>query len=124
MPRFNQHKTHMNNKILTCLILVFSISTARAMDRQSYEYQMQSQQPQGVYLVDVIIYRPLGLIATLVGSAVFVGISPLTALAAISRPHDAFEKTAQLLIVNPANYTFDRPLGVYYADPDGKYRRH
>lgn len=105
----------MANKIRICLLLLIaSINTAQARD----------QQPQAVYLVDIMIYRPLGLIATVVGSAVFVGISPLTALTSISPPHDAFEKTAQLLIVNPAKYTFDRPLGVYYADPDGEYRRH
>jgi hypothetical protein len=105
----------MKNIILTCLLLFASINTAQAQVRPL---------PRGVYLFDVILYRPFTLITTVVGSAVFVGISPLTALAAISPPHDAFEKMANLLILTPAKYTFDRPLGVYYADADGEYRRH
>jgi hypothetical protein len=84
----------------------------------------QNEQPPVVALIDVILYRPLGLVATVVGSAAFVAISPLTAFAAISPPHDAFEKTADLLIMKPAKYTFDRPLDVYYPDDDGEYRRH
>ncbi|MGJ0493217.1 hypothetical protein [Methylobacter sp.] len=105
----------MKIKILILAIIIFAVmSTAHAED----------QQPPAVYLIDVILYRPLGLIATVTGSAVFVAISPLTALAAISPPHDAFEKTANLLIMKPAKYTFDRPMGVYYPDGDGEYRRY
>jgi hypothetical protein len=105
----------MNHKILILVIILFSsINTAQAKD----------QQPQAIYLVDIMIYRPMGLIATITGSALFVGISPLTALTSISPPHDAFEKAANLLIVQPAKFTFDRPLGVYFPDDDGEYRRH
>lgn len=105
----------MKIKVLVLVVIMLAaINTAHA----------ESQQPSGVYLIDIILYRPLGLIATVTGSAVFVAISPLTALAAISPPHDAFGKTANLLIMKPAKYTFDRPLGVYYSDDDGEYRRH
>ncbi len=86
--------------------------------------QAQKEQPPVVALIDIILYRPLGFVATVVGSATFVAISPLTAFAAISPPHDAFEIAADLLIMKPAEYTFERPLGVYYPDDDGKYRRH
>jgi hypothetical protein len=61
--------------------------------------------------LDLLIYRPLGLITTIVGTAVFIGVSPFTALASIPAPHDAFEKTANLFIMAPAHYTFSRPLG-------------
>jgi hypothetical protein len=116
IPDFlNQVKTHMKTKILIlAIIMLITINSAQA----------EEQQPSGVYLIDIILYRPLGFVATLTGSAVFVAISPLTAFAAISPPHDAFEKTANLLIVKPGKYTFDRPLGVYYPDEDGEYRRH
>ncbi|MDD5411953.1 MAG: hypothetical protein PHF31_11165 [Methylobacter sp.] len=106
----------MKIKILILAILMFAMTSP-----VQAEYQ---QQPPVVYLVDIILYRPFALVATLAGTAVFVGISPLTALAAISPPHDAFEKTANLLIVQPAKYAFDRPLGVYFSDDDGEYRRH
>lgn len=104
----------MKIKILVLAIVMLEMTnTAHA----------QNEQPSVVALIDVILYRPLGLVATVVGSAAFVAISPLTAFAAISPPHDAFEKTADLLIMKPAKYTFDRPLDVYYPDDDGEYRR-
>lgn len=62
-------------------------------------------------LLDILIYRPIGLAATLAGIGLFVGISPLTALASIPRPHDAFPQAFDILINTPAAYTFARPLG-------------
>jgi hypothetical protein len=79
---------------------------------------------QGTYLFDIVLYRPLGLITTIAGSALFVAISPLTAFATISPPHDAFDIAADMLILSPAKFTFDRPLGVMMPDETGEYRRH
>lgn len=62
-------------------------------------------------LFDVIFYRPIGLAATIAGTAFFVGITPMTVLASIPEPHDAFEKTYKVLIRMPARYTFVRPVG-------------
>jgi hypothetical protein len=62
-------------------------------------------------LLDILIYRPIGLAATLAGVGLFVGISPLTALASIPRPHDAFPQAFDILVNTPAAYTFTRPLG-------------
>lgn len=72
--------------------------------------------------VEILFARPLGLVATIAGIGVFTGISPLTALASIPEPHDAFVKTADALIFAPAWFTFQRPLGVYCFDPRGLYR--
>ena len=105
----------MKNIILTCLLLFASINAAQAEEEPL---------PKGYYIADVMFLRPLGLVTTVVGTAVFVGISPLTWMAAIAPPHDAYTKLADLMIARPARFTFDRPLGVYYADPDGKYRRN
>lgn len=79
---------------------------------------------QALPFFDIVLYRPLGLIATVAGTAVFAATSPLTAFANISPPHDAFEIAAGMLILAPAKFTFDRPLGVIYPDEDGEYRRH
>lgn len=85
-------------------------------------FSAESKVP-GIYFFDVVLYRPAGFVATVVGSAVFIGISPLTAFASIPAPHDAFEKTAATLIGFPAKFTFERPLGVVDPDSDGVYRR-
>ncbi|MGJ0485098.1 MAG: hypothetical protein ACR65R_11280 [Methylomicrobium sp.] len=62
-------------------------------------------------LLDILIYRPIGLAATIAGLGLFVGISPLTALASIPRPHDAFPQAFDILVNTPGAYTFIRPLG-------------
>ncbi len=62
-------------------------------------------------LFDVIVYRPLGLVATIIGSALYVGLSPLTALASIPPPHDAFARVGDILVVAPAAYTLSEAAG-------------
>ena len=67
---------------------------------------------------DILITRPLGLAATLTGTALFVVFSPFTALSSIAPPHDAFERTADVFIVVPATYTFLRPVGKFLCPGD------
>ena len=54
---------------------------------------------------DVLVVRPACLVATVLGSAVFVVALPA---AAISK---SVKKTADTLVVKPAQATFTRPLG-------------
>jgi hypothetical protein len=56
-------------------------------------------------IVDGFLLRPGGAIATLVGSVVFVVTLPF------SIPTKSVDKAAQKLVVDPAKYTFVRPLG-------------
>lgn len=56
-------------------------------------------------IVDVLVARPLGLIATAVGIAVFVIAFPFSAAGGNT------EAAYQKLILKPAKYTFERPLG-------------
>jgi hypothetical protein len=57
------------------------------------------------YLVDVGVLRPVGLVATVAGFALFVVTLP------ISIPTLSIEKSFDILVVNPARYTFARELG-------------
>ena len=65
----------------------------------------------GFVILDVLLYRPVGLLVTVIGTGAFIGLSPLTALASIPEPHDAFAKTSKILILAPGAYTFIRPIG-------------
>jgi hypothetical protein len=56
-------------------------------------------------IADVLIVRPGCLVATVLGSALFVVALPV---AAISR---SVPKTADTLVVQPAKATFSRPVG-------------
>jgi hypothetical protein len=72
-------------------------------------------------LNELLIMRPVGLIATIAGTAVFIATTPLSGLASIAPPHDAFLKASDALVVGPAAWTFSRPFGVYGYNPRGLY---
>jgi hypothetical protein len=93
-------------KLTGLFVLVSLISCSTLAPSRNVE----EVQP-GFVMMDVLFYRPVGLIATVVGTGLYVGISPFTALASIPEPHDAFVKTGKILVLSPANYTFVRPLG-------------
>jgi hypothetical protein len=101
-------------KLISFIVLLSVMCGSAVAQSQSVE-----ETNPGFVLLDVILYRPVGLAATIIGTGVFIGISPLTALASIPAPHDAFVKTGKILIFMPADYTFVRPLGnrdaPYYA---------
>lgn len=62
-------------------------------------------------VVDVVVMRPLGLVATVAGAALTVVALPFTL------PSGSVGASAHELIVKPAEYTFKRPLGDFSA-PD------
>ncbi len=55
--------------------------------------------------VDLIVVRPLSLVGTVLGTAVFIVALPFNALTL------NFKDPARRLILEPAKYTFVRPLG-------------
>lgn len=55
--------------------------------------------------VDLLVLRPVGLVSTVVGSAIFVLGLPFTI------PSGSVGKSACELVKRPAAYTFERPLG-------------
>ncbi|MFO7931521.1 MAG: multidrug transporter [Thermodesulfobacteriota bacterium] len=57
--------------------------------------------------VDVFAARPLGFASTVLGSATFVVSLPFSALGGNVGP--AYDR----LVILPARYTFDRPLGAF-----------
>jgi len=56
-------------------------------------------------ILDLLILRPVGLVATVGGTLIFVGSLP------ISIPTGSVGKTFRALMVKPASYTFWRTLG-------------
>ena len=97
----------MKKKILLTLILMSTIT----LSAPAFAEDTRKDYDPGFVMLDILVYRPLGLAITLVGTGLFVAMSPLTAMAQIAPPHDAFEKTADILIVKPGEYTFTRPVG-------------
>ena len=54
---------------------------------------------------DVLVVRPLCLVMTVIGSALFIVALPVAAISKSTR------QTAHALVVRPARATFTRPLG-------------
>lgn len=107
----------MTRKILAVLILTLASATlAQAQNTAGTQKAMDAQTsrlPPGMFIFDILLLRPLGVAATIAGSALFVGMSPLTAIANLPYPHNAFDRTANFLIRQPYKLTFERPLDVY-----------
>ncbi len=122
--RFPSHQPTTLLGIMKKLISLFILLSAMCCSAVAHTQSVEEADP-GFVLLDVLLYRPLGFVATVIGTGAFIGLSPLTAFASIPEPHDAFLKTSKILILAPAAYTFIRPLGdrdfPYYV-PSYKYK--
>jgi len=58
-------------------------------------------------VADALIVRPLGIIATILGAGLFVISLPFSALG------KNVKEAGQKLVVEPAKFTFTRPLGEF-----------
>lgn len=59
----------------------------------------------GKMIVDVLLVRPLGLVATVVGTALFVASFPFSLMGR------NVKAAARKMVIEPAKFTFVRPLG-------------
>ncbi len=85
---------------LAALILIPFAAEALAQDPFS-----ESDNSGEKMAADLILIRPLGIVATVFGSAVFVASLPFSLLG--GNPGEALNS----LMVAPVKYTFARPLG-------------
>lgn len=60
--------------------------------------------------VDALVVRPLGLVSTIGGSVLFILSSPFSAVGG------NIDEAWDLLVAEPARYTFKRPLGHFEED--------
>jgi hypothetical protein len=87
--------------VASLLIVPFG-STALAQ-----EYFEAEEPSGGAMMYDLCVVRPVALVATALGSVVFVLSWPFAALG------DNADVSSQKLVKNPAAYTFKRPLGEF-----------
>jgi len=96
-------------KKVSSLALLFSV----AVSTPGFAQTPPPVESDGYDVMMDIFLRPAGIVGTLVGAGLFVGLSPVTALAAIPYPHDAFEKLGNEIVCKPFKFTFERPVGDY-----------
>jgi len=90
--------------LLMAVLLLCATSLVHAAE-ESYPNKSDNDVSAEAILADGLILRPAGVLATLLGSAAFVVTLPFTI------PTKSVDKAAQKLVVEPARYTFTRPLG-------------
>jgi hypothetical protein len=93
--------------VLAASLTLISLAASADDAAQTEEVMPDAAPSAGAMVFDLVIVRPLGLIATILGSGVFLLQLPLDLIQG-KPPVDP----AQKLVVEPARYTFDRPLGV------------
>lgn len=80
-------------------LLVFSVSTpAYASDEEVDSFNI---------VMDAALVRPLGLVSIAVGASLFILSLPFTAIGG------DMDKAARVLVREPIDYTFRRPLGEF-----------
>ena len=104
--------------VVACTLMLLLIGTTLLAQEQS-AYPAKSvpppAEPSGEAIIaDILVLRPVGFVATLFGSVLYVISLP------VSLPTGSADAVAQKLVVAPARYTFVRPLGVPEpgTDPD------
>ena len=93
--------------------IVFSIIAAlvlvpfASVDAVSQDPFVDDQPDSVKMAVDILVARPLGLASTVLGSVVYIVALPFSALGGDTRT--PWEK----LVVDPARFTFKRPVGKF-----------
>lgn len=87
------------------LITLILVPFGSAAFAESYEEQREKELSGGLMIADALLIRPLGLVATVGGTLMFVVSLPFSALG--GNTGEAFDR----LMADPAVFTFSRPLG-------------
>ena len=97
-----------NRKLITYfmafMLALGSLSMATSASA-SETYEFNDQPGAGDMLLDMVFMRPLMLVATAAGAVSFVVTLPFSALGG------NVGEAAETLVMEPARYTFVRPLG-------------
>ena len=100
MNKLKTTKRVLGSALLAAVVTVVGVPTQAFADVGGNEDASGS-----AMFVDFLFLRPVGLIATVIGTATFVVTSPFSALGGNIRGAGA------TLVVEPVKYTFLRPLG-------------
>lgn len=88
----------------TVLILAATLSVTPCWASDG-EDRFNPEATAGATTADLLLARPGGAVATVLGTAIFVVGLPFTLI------NGSTEQAARTLVVQPAHYTFARPLG-------------
>lgn len=91
--------------VTVLLILSLLITAPLVYAEKAYTAEVAEQVSGEEMILDLVLLRPIGFVATVLGAAAFVVSLPFTI--PLKQTHEA----AQKMVVKPGKYTFTRPLG-------------
>ncbi|MGD9082387.1 MAG: hypothetical protein PVJ50_09935 [Desulfobacterales bacterium] len=97
------HKIRKRSMILLLIAIVIFIPFGALALAQSKT--MDNNASAEAMAADFFVVRPLGIVATVAGSAIFIVSLPFSALGGNTKI------ACRKLVVDPAKFTFKRPLG-------------
>lgn len=98
---------HRINRYLS-LFIIFALVLAPLSASAGVEFKEDKPDvASGKMAADAVLVRPLGIVATVLGGALFVVSLPFSALGGNTK------EAADRLVVDPAKFTFARPLGKF-----------
>jgi hypothetical protein len=89
--------------LVPALSLAVAVPPALALDQE----QVGREPTTAEMYADGLLARPLAVVASVVGAAVFVVTLPFTL------PSKSVDRAAKQLVAKPAQYAFKRPLGQF-----------
>ncbi|MBI1912189.1 MAG: hypothetical protein HYS21_09320 [Deltaproteobacteria bacterium] len=93
-------------KLFAVLFLMIFLATSTLSYAETQPSVPEREKPSSTAIMfDLVITRPLGLVALALGTGVFVIGLPF------SVPTRSVKVTARRLIADPFNFTFQRPVG-------------
>jgi len=81
------------------------ICTTAGFSALAQDQKLQDEATAEGMIADFLFLRPLGIVATAVGTVFFIASLPFSA------PSGSVKVAFKKLVVEPANFTFHRPLG-------------
>jgi hypothetical protein len=94
------------NALKLLAVAALMAATSTVAQAQAYGESIDESPSATAMAFDLLIVRPLGLVATVGGMALFIAQLPLAVIQL-----DVPDVPNKKLVVEPARYTFVRPLG-------------
>lgn len=106
-----RHKKTFVTWCVTAVLLILPLA-APAVDNDAPAEEVKVKSSTESMAVDAILVRPLGLVSTIGGAAVFLVFSPFSVMGGNT------QETWDQLVAEPAKFTFQRPLGHFEEEGD------
>jgi hypothetical protein len=96
---------HTFKRTLLAFVMIATAASAGTAWAQSMYGESDRATGGAGMIVDFLVLRPAGLVATIVGGAAYIVSLPFSALGGNAN------QAWNTLVAGPAHFTFDRPLG-------------